>query len=199
MLTLVLCGAALAFPGLRTDGTVPAVGVAEGGVVGSGLQTLGGAMAPSSGLTGRIGAAEDIALELTLGWAGDQTTDGELRLQMPLLGRRDDPRLTLLAGVESAAVLSTLDGMPPWWAEAGVITGGNLGADLRLYGGAMASWIIVDGLDGLWVEPAVGLSWRPALGERLGMVVDLELAGSVDARFDAVALGPALVVGVGGR
>lgn len=200
MTALILAlGTAMAFPGVRSDGVVPAVGVAEGGLVLGGAQQLGGELAPAAALTGEMGVAEDITLGLTLGWRGAQLMGAELRGEMPLLGRRDDPVLTLLAGVESAAVLSELDGMPPWWAKAGLITGGALGGNVRLYGGAVANWVIAEGVDGLWIEPSIGASWRPAVGDRLGMVLSLEAAGSTDLRFEEIAVGPVLMVGIGGR
>lgn len=197
----LVCGAAMAMDGIRTDGVVPAVGQGGGGVVLTQATPISGGVQNATlfGLTGQIGVAEDIALDLTMGWQGSDLVGGELRVQLPLLGRRDEPRLSLLAGVDTGANLGSLDGVPPWWAVVGVVTGVNLPADFRLHAGVEGDWKVGDGIDGLWFEPAIGASWRPGLGKHLAAVIDLEAAGQIDPGFDRTALGPTLTLGLTGR
>ena len=52
-------------------------------------------------------------------------------------------------------------------------------------------------LHGLFVEPALGLAWRPALGDHSRARVQLEAQGWTD--LDAFRVGPALILGIGGR
>lgn len=194
----LVCGVATAQDGLRTDGVVPAPGQGEAGLVVTRAIALGaGGTDGAFGLYGSMGVGQDVGLGLTLAWGDGGVIGGELRGQLPLLGRRDAPVLSLLFGVDAAAPVMALNEIPPWWAEGGLMAGTTLARDLRLYGGAVVNWRVEAGADGLWYEPTVGLSWRPALGERLSAVIAVEAAGSTD--LEMVEIGPALVLGVAGR
>lgn len=194
------CGVALAFPGLRSDGIVPAPGVAEGGLVLLHDWQLGrqGASGSAYGAAGLLGVAEEIGLGLTLAWVDGALVGGELRGAAPLLGRRDDPVLTLLLGADATGPFDPIDELP-WWLEGGLVAGVGLPAALRLNAGATLNWELAGGQEGLWVEPSLGLSWRPGLSERLTLLLDAELAASLDLDLETVELGPALLIGVAGR
>jgi len=197
----LVCGAAMAMDGIRSDGVVPAPGQGGGGVVLTQATPLtqGVGNATLFGLTGQIGVAEDIALDLTVGWQGSDLVGGELRAQVPLLGRRDEPRLTLLAGIDTGANLGSLDGGVPWWPVAGLVAGVDLPADFRLHAGLEGDWYVSDRIDGLWFEPTVGASWRPGIGQHVALLIDLEAAARLDPGFDQTALGPTLTLGLTGR
>ena len=201
MITSLLL-ACIATPGLRTDGIAPPTGGLEGGVGGAALFQPGGDADPllGGGAGLMVGVGQDIGLGLAV--VADGGSDGggmaaaELRAITPLLGSREDPRLTLALGVSGSMYTDGAE-LGPWWPELGLIAGTPLPAHLRLYGGATVNWDIAKRQEGIWVEPTLGLSFRPPLGPRLSGLVGLEAAALTDG--ESFGLGPLLYLGLSGR
>lgn len=196
-------GVALAAPGLRSEGVVVATNQGEGALYTTGsFSTSGGEPGLSYGLSGGFGLPQDVELELSLGMDGERAVNAELRALTPLLGRRDDPVLSLLAGLEATDAYGGFDHLDALSVELGLVASAGLVEGLRLYGGANANAHLSEAFDGdvpgsLTVEPAAGLCWRPALGKHLAGRVQLEAQGWTD--LDAFRVGPALILGVSGR
>lgn len=188
----------IATPGLHTDGVVPAAGQGQGMVGGGAIYGVGGGTSVAgAGLGGDLGLGKDVGLGAAAVWAPTQDMlAAEARVMTPMLGSRADPRLTFVGGGDAA--LSVADGVDfnAWWLEAGVVAGGPLAPDLRLYGGAVANWAVEDGVDGIWLEPTLGIAWRPQVARTLTALVGLEAAAMTD--FDSVGVGPLVYVGLAG-
>lgn len=199
---LALCSSAWAAPGLRTDGVVPPLNQGEGAFFGAAaFDTLGGTDG-GGGLMGGFGLPQDVGLELALGMDAARAVGAELRVVTPLLGRRDDPLLSVLGGLEASDADGGFDTQGAYSLEVGVVASAGLVDHLRLYGGATAASRLDELIAGavkasLTVEPAVGLCWRPVLKDHLAAKVAVEAQGWTD--LDRWTVGPAVVVGIGGR
>lgn len=205
MITLLglLGGLAHAAPGLRTEGVVLATSQGEGALyTGVGLAPSGGGASVGYGLTGGFGLPQDVELELSMGMDDARAVNAELRVITPLMGRRDDPALSLLGGLEATDAYGGFADLDALSLELGLVASADVATALRLYGGASAAAhlsevVRAELLQGLVLEPALGLSWRPALGDHLALRLQVEAQGWTD--LDRFRVGPALVLGVGGR
>ena len=192
---LALLGVALAAPGLHTDGVVPEVGLGEG-LLSGGLTFRDGEQLPYGLVTGRLGFGQEVAGELTALLSDDELTLVEGRVMLPLMGAAADPRLTLFAGGSYDLLAPDDVADPDWWVEVGLVGGSEIGdTRLRLYGGVVGNAPPTE-LLGWWVEPALGLSWRPALTHKLVAVVGLEGAGWIDTEVYFGRVG--LMAGIAG-
>lgn len=193
MLTL-LCAAALAAPGLRFDGPQPALGQAQ--ISGS---TWMDPMAGQVGALGgaRIGFGQELSGEVSVGvpWVGNGLV-AEARLAGALLGKYDDPRLSLWVGGDLTRADSGGGAMLGWWLEAGLVAGAPLERvpTLRLYAGLVANGGPDEDPIELWFDPGVGASWRPRLRPHLTGLVSVEAWASTD--LEQVEVGPLLTLGL---
>lgn len=199
----LLTGLALAAPGLRTDGVVPPLNQGEGAMFAA-LQTdtSGTTRAVQAGITGGFGLPQDVGLSLTLGMSDGQMLNAELRAETPLLGRRDDPLLSVLGGIDATDAAGGFARTSAYAVELGAVAGGDVAPRLRLYGGATADSRLDELLAGavrssLSIEPALGLCWRPKLQPHLSARLSLEAQGWTD--LDQIRFGPAVIIGIGGE
>lgn len=196
MLLLALPMLALAAPGARTDGVVPAVTRGEGSLSvwydPTGLDASGFIAA------GWLGLGQSVGVELAAGAPLEgRALIAEARVASPVLGARADPRLSIWGGVDYGRIDANDGGaLDTIWGELGLVAGLPVIDRVRIYAAATANGAPDHGAINLWIEPAVGVSWRPQLSPKLAALVGVEAWGSTD--FESVTFGPLITLGISG-
>lgn len=190
---LFALGLAQAAPGLRFDGPQPDLGQAQLSATGW-MDPRSSQMGAMGGV--RLGFGQELSGELAVGAPlNGRGLLAEARIAGAVLGKYDDPRLSLFLGADLSRVDSGGAAIEGWWAEAGLVGGAPVGGDsVRLYAGLVANAGLEDEALVLWFDPGLGLSWRPRLQPRLMGLLNLEAWASTDGV--AVEFGPMLSVGV---